>query len=101
MSSCSWRRRSGSKKEWDRRSILWRCSEACCRRYFFNVGRGYWSGAGYRVVDRFSAGIMTVLAASRHASALSTLLAIAAMFIYPGGSIYHRDAGHYTFFKTI
>ena len=43
---------------------------------------------------------MTVLAASRHASALSTLLAIAAMFIYPGGSRYHRNAGHYTFFQN-
>ena len=61
---------------------------------------GCWLGDGYKVVDWSSAAIMTVLAAGRHASVLSTLLAIAAMFIYPGGSRYHRNAGHYTFFQN-
>jgi hypothetical membrane protein len=43
---------------------------------------------------------MTILSAGRWAAGLAAVLAIAAMFFYPGGNPYHREASRYLFFQN-
>jgi hypothetical membrane protein len=43
---------------------------------------------------------MTIPAAGRCTAVLAALLAIAAMFVYPGGDGYHHDTARYSFFHN-